>query len=212
LVGVLIGTALAVLLIGVYLFGYVLGLPQTVVASTNGATTQLTLQTVAAFGQSPHPSWVSYLVKNQSGAWVHSTIFQLPANSTVHVVIINFDGDSGLRNPFLSQPRGLVGGIRVNGQRVPALNPDLVSHTFSVPDLGLSVPIKGVADNAPKQCAVAAPCPLSAAHTVTTFTFHTGKAGWYRWQCFVPCAAGWLMGNGGPMQTVGYMDGFLHVV
>ena len=63
-----------------------------------------------------------------------------------------------------------------------------------------------MADDAPKQCDVAAPCPLSAAHTVTTFTFHTGKAGWYRWQCFVPCAAGWLMGNGGPMQTVGYME------
>ena len=63
-------------LIIAYLFGYVLGLPPTVVASTSGATTEFTLQTVAAFGQAPHPSWVSYLVKNQSGAWVHSTIFQ----------------------------------------------------------------------------------------------------------------------------------------
>jgi hypothetical protein len=28
----------------------------------------------------------------------------------------------------------------------------------------------------------------------------------------VPCAAGWLLGNGGPMQTLGYMDGFINVV
>ena len=44
-----------------------------------------------------------------------------------------------------------------------------------------------------------------------TFTFRTGKPGRYRWQCFVPCAAGFLYGFGGPMQTVGYMDGFLNV-
>ena len=40
----------------------------------------------------------------------------------------------------------------------------------------------------------------------------TGKTGWIRWQCFVPCAAGFFTGFGGPMQTIGYMDGFLHVV
>jgi hypothetical protein len=28
----------------------------------------------------------------------------------------------------------------------------------------------------------------------------------------VPCAAGFLAGFGGPMQTIGYMDGFLEVV
>ena len=213
LVGVLVGTALAVVLIAVYLFGYVLGLPPTVAAGTNGPTTHLTLQTVAALGKAPHPTWVSYMVKNQSGAWVHSTIFKLPANSTVRVTIINFDGASGLRNPFLSQPRGVVGAvINLDGKPVNVVNPDLVSHTFTVPDLGINVPIKGVADDAPKQCDVAVPCPLSAAHTTTTFTIHTGKAGWYRWQCFVPCAAGWPLGNGGPMQTVGYMDGYLHVV
>jgi hypothetical protein len=44
------------------------------------------------------------------------------------------------------------------------------------------------------------------------FTFHTGKKGTYRWQCFVPCAAGFILGFGGPMQSLGYMDGLLHVV
>jgi hypothetical protein len=34
----------------------------------------------------------------------------------------------------------------------------------------------------------------------------------FRWQCFVPCAAGFIQGFGGPMQTVGYMDGYLKVV
>jgi hypothetical protein len=28
----------------------------------------------------------------------------------------------------------------------------------------------------------------------------------------VPCAAGFILGFGGPMQSLGYMDGLLHVV
>jgi hypothetical protein len=28
----------------------------------------------------------------------------------------------------------------------------------------------------------------------------------------VPCAAGYITGFGGPMQTVGYMDGYIKVV
>jgi hypothetical protein len=53
---------------------------------------------------------------------------------------------------------------------------------------------------------------MSMAHHVTEFTFRTGKPGRYRWQCFVPCAAGFVDGFGGPMQTVGYMDGYVNVV
>ena len=53
---------------------------------------------------------------------------------------------------------------------------------------------------------------MSNAHETITFTFRTGKAGHYRWQCFVPCAAGFVYGFGGPMQTVGYMDGYVNVV
>jgi hypothetical protein len=49
------------------------------------------------------------------------------------------------------------------------------------------------------------------AHTTITFMIRTGKPGHYRWQCFVPCAAGFYTGFGGPMQTVGWMDGYLNV-
>ena len=72
------------------------------------------------------------------------------------------------------------------------------------------VAIPGVADNATPQCGYA-PCPMSTAHRTVQFTFHTTTPGHYRWQCFVPCAAGWIDGFGGPMQTIGYMDGFLNV-
>ncbi len=39
----------------------------------------------------------------------------------------------------------------------------------------------------------------------------TPGPGTYRWQCFVPCAAAFIFGNGGPMQTIGWMSGLLEV-
>ena len=52
-----------------------------VAASGNAPNVRLTLQTVASIGFGPHPDWVSYLVKNANGKWVHSTNLVVPANS-----------------------------------------------------------------------------------------------------------------------------------
>jgi hypothetical protein len=182
-----------------------------VTTSAGGKTVNLTLETVAAVGPqlSPNENWVSYLVR-ENGVWHRSTVWTLPANTTVHVTIYNFDGKSGLRNPFLAQARG-VESFAVNGKPTKLIAPDDASHTFAIPDYGVLVPILGVDDNAKNQCGYA-PCPLSNAHNTITFTFHTGKKGHYRWQCFVPCAAGFVYGFGGPMQTIGYMDGYVDVV
>jgi hypothetical protein len=207
-VAVAVGTVFGVALIVYYITSYLVVAPPTVAATKER---HLTLQTVASIGFGPHHDWVSYLVRDSSGKWVHSTIFEAPAYSTVSVTIYQYDTATGLRNPFWGQPRGTVGGtFATDGKTLDVLNPDLASHTFAVPDLGLSVPLKGVADDAKNQCSVA-PCTLAQAHTTVTFSFKTGKPGKYRWQCFVPCAAGFLLGNGGPMQTLGYMGGFLIV-
>ena len=128
------------------------------------------------------------------------------------MTVYQFDGDSGLRNPFLAQARGVVGGtFSVDGKVLRTIDPDDASHTFAIPQLGLIVPLEGVSDDAKNQCDFA-PCSLAKAHHTITFTFRTGKRGHYRWQCFVPCAAGFVYGFGGPMQTVGYMDGYVDVV
>jgi hypothetical protein len=185
--------------------------PNVAAASTSSGNANLTLQTVASLGFKPHPDWVSYLVKDQQGKWVHSTNITVPAHSLIHVTVYQYDTATGLRNPFWGQPAGLVGQAKVNGKPIPVLNPDLASHTFAIPELHVSVPLKGVADNAKNQCAVA-PCTLAEAHNTITFTFRTKGRGVFRWQCFVPCAAGFILGFGGPMQSLGYMDGLLHVV
>jgi len=215
-----VGAAIVVVavLVTLYVSNWATSFPQTVPAATAGPVgaggAQLTLQTVASLGpkEDPsHPDWVSYLVQRK-GKWVHSTIFTVPANSVVHVTVYQYDGNSGLRNPYLSQVQGTVGGIEtVDGKPIRAINPDDASHTFAVPELGVFVPLPGIPDSAKNPC-YAAPCPLSSDHRTISFAFRTGKKGRYHWQCFVPCAAGTITGFGGAMQTLGYMDGFVNVV
>jgi len=211
----LLGVAVVAALIAAYVVFLTGGpTPYSVpVSAADKRSVSLTLQTVAAVGPelSPNANWVSYLV-NEHGTWRRSTVWTLPAHTLVHVTVYQFDGRSGLRNPFLAQARGVVGGsFTVDGKTMKVIDPADASHTFAIPQLGVIVPLEGVADDAKNQCEDA-PCALSTAHTTITFTFRTGKKGHYRWQCFVPCAAGFLYGFGGPMQTIGYMDGFIDVV
>jgi hypothetical protein len=167
----------------------------------------------AAALNDPHPTWVSYYVVDaNSRNWQHATTYTLPANSVVHVTIYQYDSQTGLRNPFISQATGTIGGgFLLNGKPTQAINPDAASHIFAIPELGVSVPLMGIPDSAKNPCSNA-PCSLSNDHETISFSFRTGKPGLYRWQCFVPCAAGYIYGFGGPMQTVGYMDGFVKVV
>jgi hypothetical protein len=215
-----VGTAVAVVgvLIGLYVASWATSFPKNVAALSapaNSGGVNLTLETVASIGtkySSSHPTWVSYLVRS-GGQWLHTTDFTVPANSIVHVTIYQFDTPTGLRNPFLSQVQGtLDGNATIDGKPVNAIEPEEASHTFAVPELGVFVPLPGVPEEAKHLCEEA-PCePATSDHRTISFSFRTGKKGRFRWQCFVPCGAGWYFGNGGPMQTLGWMDGFINVV
>jgi hypothetical protein len=204
-------------LIGFYVASWATTFPKNVAAVrvAPGGGANLTLETVASVGSKvslSHPSWVSYLVRSPDGKWVHSTDWTVPANSIVHVTIYQFDTPTGLRNPFLSQIQGTIGAsATIDGKTVSAIEPEEASHTFALPELGVFVPLPGVPEEAKHLCEEA-PCePSKSDHRTISFTFRTGKKGRYRWQCFVPCAAGFVNGNGGPMQTLGYMGGFIDV-
>jgi hypothetical protein len=212
--GVALSVAIVCALITLYIVLYLTSSPGSASAQPSALGTRLYLATVpAAAVNDPHPSWVSYYAIDANDRnWRHATTFVLPANTLVRVTIYQFDGQSGLRNPFISQARGIVGdAFLLDGKPTQAIDPDAASHVFSIPQIGLSVPLLGIADDAKNPCSNA-PCPLSADHHTISFTFRTPGKGLYRWQCFVPCAAGFIHGWGGPMQTVGYMDGFIKVV
>lgn len=205
--GVVVLTVVLCVLVAVYVTSLTRS-PRTAARSVD-----LTLQTVGALGPNyDNPDWVSYLVRDPGGEWLHSTSLEVPANSPVRVTIHQYDSATGLRNAFFARPLGTVGNVvQIDGETVDVIDADLTSHTFAIPQLGVFVPLPGVADNAKNQCA-AAPCTSAQAHRTITFTIRTGRPGRYRWQCFVPCAAGFVTGFGGPMQRFGYMDGYLNVV
>jgi len=125
----------------------------------------------------------------------------LPANTTVEITIVNFDGATELPagSEQYAKAYGIQGTLAVSD--LDAVNPNAtkpvrhvkeldpateVSHTFTVAALGLNVPI--------------------AANSVTTFRFHTGLKGSYEWRCMDPCGSG-PSGWGAAMSAKGYMEG-----
>ncbi len=214
LVGIALGAAIVCVALGLYVGLYLTSVPSSAASAQTAAGNQLYLATVPASAlNDPHSTWVSYYAVDANGRnWRHVTTYNLPAHTLVRVTIYQFDSQTGLRNPFISQATGTVGGNFVlDGKTTQAVDPDTASHVFAIPEIGLSVPLVGIPSSAKNPCSNA-PCALSFDHTTTTFTFRTPGPGLYRWQCFVPCAAGFIQGWGGPMQTVGYMDGFIKVV
>ena len=184
-------------------------------AQAAGQPVNLTVQTVGSIGFGPHPTWVVYFVKDPAGKWVHSTTWRLPANSVINMTVEQFDSGSPLRNQQWGQVVGTVGNAAtLNNASFSTYNSNTgngVGHTFTVPALGVSVPLVGVPSSASNICSQA-PCTSSSISNTITFSFKTHGAGSYSWQCFVPCGLGWLYGNGGPMSTQGFMGGFLEVV
>ena len=196
---------------------YLLGGPPTVdfAAATSGQV-NVTMQTDASSDPATvpdHPTCVSYFIKSPaSGSWVHTTLFQVPAHTRVNVTILGYDGSTPVRNQVWGQVSGTTGGVAdYGGKPVKTVNgwngPYLIQHTFAIPSLNLSVPVEA----GPATCTTG-PCTNNQ-HSTTTFSFMTpAQPGAYRWQCFVPCGLSYLDGNGGPMQTFGYMTGNMQVV
>lgn len=121
----------------------------------------------------------------------------VPANSVVTLTIRNYDLDDTLfpaSSPYTAV-QGIQGNATMDGHPYQALNPAHIAHTFTIPALHLNVPIPG--DGTP-----------GAAFVTVTFTFRTGAAGIYMWQCFDPCGEG-PGGYSGSMGTMGAMMGYL---
>jgi hypothetical protein len=134
------------------------------------------------------------------GPLYDNTAITLPANALVTVSITDQDpGDDVLptNSPF-GKVTGTVGNTAsLDGVPYSSVALDKVGHTFTVPQLGLNVPIPG-------------DVPSGQQAITVTFSFRTGAAGTYMFQCFVPCGDG-PTGWDGPMATMGYMMGKITV-
>ncbi len=188
-------------------------------AQGSGQPVHLVMQTDGVVGCTAgsciHPTWVSYRIQTPTThRFIHTTLVELPAHTKIDVTIYQFDSGSPLRNQFFGRVTGTAGThATLDGRTFKVLNSykATLGHTFTVPALGISVPLKG---NTPtkKSFCTQGPCnPKTQEHHTVTFSFTTPGTGNYHFQCFIPCGAGHYAGNGGPMQTDGYMGGFLEV-
>jgi hypothetical protein len=198
-----------------------------------GGQVNITMMTTPQTTVTNKPDWVSYFIQNPSTKqFDHTTYFAVPANTTVNVTILGYDGCTPLRNPVWGKVAGVVNDAETvqyfNGKTLAA--PQSIStfdswadcsvqHTFAIPSLGINVPVASpntVAENnalcGTSPCVGTDDASGGAPHTVVTFSFKTPSTpGTYRWQCFVPCGGGYVDGNGGPMATPGYMMGQMEV-
>lgn len=197
-------TAFSILAVGALLSGGVMVAGLSMAGSKDLAAERTLQSKQAALVLSSEPAHL-YLtiavgVGQDNPAYVPSD-FSVPRNSLVEITITNFDdatpltgdavkyakvtgtvGDTATVTPIdLSDPNGAANGPV---QKVSSIDPNDVSHTFTVPQLGLNVPIWP--------------------HARTTFLIRTGKAGSYFWACLDPC--------GGAMSAPRYMSGTLRVV
>jgi len=151
----------------------------------------------------------AYYVLGQNGLQSSANI-SLPAHRLIKLVIINYDdGNASLISPSYANVNGTTGGtisfasnanvnstqlssgILIRGvQTVSAVPTDLIAHTFTIPSLGLNVPI-----------------PLSST-VVATFT--VDRTGTFIWFCMTTCGSG-SNGLAGAMATPGWMTGSVTV-
>lgn len=162
-------------------------------ATTTVTTTHLTFDILPVKPGGPANNWPAYIATSPT---------TLPANSVVSVTIRNFDlGDDTVSpgSPLLSVQGTTNGAATMDGKSYTTLDAKHISHTFTIPQLRLNIPISGD--------------PVGDANNVTvTFSFRTpAKSGTYTFQCFVPCGTG-SNGFDGPMSTLGFMRGTLTVV
>ncbi len=139
-------------------------------------------------GKEEHkPGWPRYV----------PAFWSAPAHSTVILTIICHDhGTAPLMMTQDDKVSGTLGNVEtIDGTVEQHVPNNQIAHTFTVPALGLNLPIP--AAPAGKTITVRAEIPLH-------------NAGSYAWQCMAPCGTG-TMGMQGPMVTPGYMQGTLTV-
>jgi len=188
------------LMVGAVLFiavAYMTGLPG--FRSTQAAA-------AVAGGSAPEHLYLTIVTNEGVGPAFVPSSFSIPSNTQVTITVTDFDGNTPLPAALASHARvsGTLGGTALvqplnasqpvlsfaSARSIRELPAAAVSHTFTIPSLGLNVPLEGMSK--------------------TTFTVLVKRAGSYRWQCFDPCGSG-STGFGGAMAEPGYMSGTLSV-
>lgn len=151
--------------------------------------------------------------RNNSHPWPFYTEehLVLPAHSLITMTLKVYDGGEQLNHNYFAKVVGTVDNMMtVDGQQVSSLEPTKVQHTFTLhgiptstqDPLFVNVPLPKVED---------ADMEKNGSHLVV-FSFVTGGAGDYVWNCEYPCGDGTYAKFGAVMGQNGYMSGKVSVV
>ncbi len=186
-------------------------------------------------GGGAHPDWVSFAAGGPNGEVLEDaqsgTNFVVPAHTAVTITIWQYDGGEKITNDFFASVRGTVGGTakfvktydtKTNTNITPEetirkIPADTVGHTFTLHGLSdtsdqlfVNVPLMASVD---EEVGAAEEAGGFTQHpTKTTFTFITGGAGEYIWNCEFPCGDGTIARFGNAMSASGYMSGNFTVI
>ena len=147
----------------------------------------------------------AYYVVGPNGLQSSAQI-NLPAQRLIELVIINYDnGNATLTNSKYANVSGVVGnqillvnntlinstmgtsGIQIRGgENVTSLSASVIAHTFTIPSLGINIPVGTL--------------------STEVAYFKVDNAGTYTWFCMTECGSG-AEGLGGAMATPGWMTG-----
>ncbi|MDG6906399.1 MAG: hypothetical protein JRN20_11505 [Nitrososphaerota archaeon] len=186
-------------------------LTKTTTAASNASTPYVVTLVIttnniynASVGDQP-----AYYVLGPNGLGSSANI-SLPAHQLIKLVIVNYDDGpanltgsqyatvSGTKNKVVTEinndnvnsSQGAAGIQISGGQNVSSVSPDDIAHTFTVPQLGLNIPI------------------MPSSTVVAYFTLN--QAGTFTWFCMTECGSG-PNGLEGAMSTPGWMTGSLVV-
>jgi hypothetical protein len=151
--------------------------------------------------------------RNNSHPWPFYTEehLVLPAHSLITMTLKVYDGGEELNHDYFAKVVGTVDNMMtIDGQQVSSLDPKKVQHTFTLhgiptstqDPLFVNVPLPKVED---------ADMEKNGSHLVV-FSFVTGGAGDYVWNCEYPCGDGTYAKFGAVMGQNGYMSGKVSVV
>jgi hypothetical protein len=135
----------------------------------------------------------------------------LPAHSLVTMTLRGYEGGESLNHNYFAKVVGTVDGtMMVDGQQVTSLKPTEVQHTFTLHGLPTSTQ-EPLFVNVPLPKVEDADMEKNGSHLVV-FSFVTGGAGEYVWNCEYPCGDGTYAKFGAVMGQNGYMSGKVSVV
>jgi hypothetical protein len=166
-----------------------------------------------------HPDWVSYSNDN----------LVVPANTTVHMTIDQYDSGGALNNSFFShvwingahgtatyQIPQTTGSVTKYGapQTLSGWNTNNIGHTFTlrgIPGSGTNLFVSIPLPADPATNSVTVGDTTYSSPVIVQFSFKTGSKGVYDWNCEFPCGGSREGQFGYAMSSFGYMSGAMTV-